>query len=203
MVKSFSTTGEGDGTVKITKNSIEQQTGRSNLAGAGDRQADGADGVDGHARAPGETGAARRFRGTRSTGWTCPAEIRPIAAATVTEGPRARNLNFRTLSGEIVPMSAAMPASDSPALRMKSRNSIGLHLPTQAPRAPAVLTPTRLAEVLAILASELVDVMPVADRGAARERLANRLDGLGRTPGGSEAAGMLGAVGGAMMRMEG
>lgn len=70
------------------------------------------------------------------------------------------------------------------------------------PRAPAELTPDRLAEALAVLILDLVGSLPLADRSAVLERLANRLDDRGRIGGGSAAAGLLGAVGVALMRME-
>ena len=60
-----------------------------------------------------------------------------------------------------------------------------------------------LAEVLAILAVDLVSVLPVDDRAGVLERLANRLDGQSRTPGGRETAAMLGRVAEALMRLEG
>jgi hypothetical protein len=59
-----------------------------------------------------------------------------------------------------------------------------------------------LAEALAILVVDLVGVLPAGDRTATLERLANKLDDQGRTPGGSEAAALLGAVGHALMRLE-
>ncbi|GAB6842134.1 hypothetical protein JCM2811A_11350 [Methylorubrum rhodinum] len=51
-----------------------------------------------------------------------------------------------------------------------------------------------LAQALAILALDLIDVLEPADAAAAQERLANRLDAQGRTPGGSQTAALLGAV---------
>ncbi|MEH3117035.1 MAG: hypothetical protein PGN25_05325 [Methylorubrum populi] len=67
--------------------------------------------------------------------------------------------------------------------------------------APAELPPARLAEVLAIVVFEVVGAIDPANRSAALERVANRLDGHGRAFGG-EAAAMLGAVGAALMRLE-
>jgi hypothetical protein len=67
--------------------------------------------------------------------------------------------------------------------------------------APAELPPARLAEVLAIVVLEVVGAIDPNSRGAALERVANRLDGHGRAFG-SEAAAMLGAVGMALMRLE-
>ena len=59
-----------------------------------------------------------------------------------------------------------------------------------------------VAEVLAILAVDLIGVLPVSNRTATLERLANRLDDQGRTPGGRETAGLLAGVAGALMRLE-
>ncbi|MFY9292713.1 MAG: hypothetical protein WAP03_18765 [Methylorubrum rhodinum] len=58
-----------------------------------------------------------------------------------------------------------------------------------------------LGEALAVMVVDLVAVMPGLDRDAVLERLANRLDGHGRAPGGSEAAALLGAVGRALIRL--
>ncbi len=69
--------------------------------------------------------------------------------------------------------------------------------------APAELPTQRLAEALAVLMVDLVGAMPLGDRCAVLERLANRLDDRGRVAGGSEAAALLGAVGSALMRLEG
>ncbi|CAO4179505.1 hypothetical protein EEDFHM_03532 [Methylorubrum populi] len=63
------------------------------------------------------------------------------------------------------------------------------------------LSPIRLAEVLAILTVDLVGVLPILDRDAVLERLANRLDEHGRSPGGTAASIMLGAVGRALIRL--
>lgn len=48
---------------------------------------------------------------------------------------------------------------------------------------------------------DLVGVMPGLDRDAVLERLANRLDEHGRTPGGTDTAMLLGAVGRALIRL--
>ncbi|AYO83680.1 hypothetical protein [Methylobacterium brachiatum] len=72
----------------------------------------------------------------------------------------------------------------------------------QAPGVPAVLPPDRLAEVLAVVVQEVVGLLPNVDRDIGLERLANRLDGFGRTAGGGEAAAMLRAVAGSLMRLE-
>lgn len=60
-----------------------------------------------------------------------------------------------------------------------------------------------VAEVLAILAVDLVGVLPITDRVATLERLANRLDDQSRTPGGREIAALLSGVAEALMRLEG
>ena len=65
-----------------------------------------------------------------------------------------------------------------------------------------MLPPDRLAEVLAVVVVEVLGVLPTDHRDAALIRLANRLDGFGRTPRGTEAARMLRAVAEALMRME-
>ncbi|KQQ23711.1 hypothetical protein ASF53_05135 [Methylobacterium sp. Leaf123] len=66
---------------------------------------------------------------------------------------------------------------------------------------PGDLPPVRLAEALAILTVDLVGVLPILDRDAVLERLANRLDEHGRSPGGTEAAAILGAVSRALIRL--
>ncbi|WP_426313874.1 hypothetical protein ACN9MF_20385 [Methylobacterium fujisawaense] len=60
----------------------------------------------------------------------------------------------------------------------------------------------RLAEALAVIVVEVLGVLPSAHREAALIRIANRLDGFGRAPRGNEAAALLRAVAGALMRME-
>lgn len=57
-----------------------------------------------------------------------------------------------------------------------------------------------LAKALAVFAVDLIEVLPVRDREAALERLANRLDDRGRGVEGVAAA-LLGAVGGSLMRI--
>ncbi|GJD88214.1 hypothetical protein BHAOGJBA_1727 [Methylobacterium hispanicum] len=69
--------------------------------------------------------------------------------------------------------------------------------------APAELPTQRLAEALAVLMVDLVGAIPLGDRCAVLERLANRLDDRGRVAGGSEAAVLLGALAVALMRLEG
>ena len=59
-----------------------------------------------------------------------------------------------------------------------------------------------LGDALAVLMVDLIVVVPVGDRPAARERLANRLDDQSRIPGAGPAAGLLGAVANALMRLE-
>ncbi|MCJ2098966.1 hypothetical protein [Methylobacterium sp. E-046] len=68
--------------------------------------------------------------------------------------------------------------------------------------APTVLTPARLSEVLAVILQEIVALIPTVDQDPALQRLANRFDRLSRVSGGSEAAGMLGAISGDLMRLE-
>ncbi len=68
--------------------------------------------------------------------------------------------------------------------------------------APAELSTQRLAEALAVLMVDLVGAMPLGDRCAVLERLANRLDDRGRVAGGSEAAVLLGAVASSLIRLE-
>ncbi|MDO9428416.1 MAG: hypothetical protein Q7T93_16490 [Methylobacterium sp.] len=59
-----------------------------------------------------------------------------------------------------------------------------------------------LGDALAVLMVDLIAVVPVGDRPAARERLANRLDDQSRIPGAGPAATLLGAVANALMRLE-
>lgn len=68
--------------------------------------------------------------------------------------------------------------------------------------APAELPLPRLAEVLAILVTTVTEALSDRDRSRTLESIANRLDAYGRTPGGSESAQMLGAISGALMRLE-
>ncbi|WP_182179395.1 hypothetical protein [Methylobacterium radiotolerans] len=49
---------------------------------------------------------------------------------------------------------------------------------------------------------EVLGVLPSVHREAALIRIANRMDGFGRAPGSNEAAALLRAVAGALMRME-
>ena len=187
--------------MKATRNSIEQQADRSILADVSGRQADGAGGEGDHARVSGGTETARRFKATSSFGGTLPADSRWMCPATRAEAPRTRKRILRTASSEI-PAAAATSASDKPSERIQSA-SLMSGFPLVAAPAPAVLTTDRLAEALAIMVSEIMTVLPIGGRGAALERVTNRLDDLGRTPGGNAAAGLLGAVGAALMRLEG
>ncbi|GEP08575.1 hypothetical protein [Methylobacterium gnaphalii] len=59
-----------------------------------------------------------------------------------------------------------------------------------------------VAETLAILMMDLVGVLPISDRTAVLERLTNRLDEQGRTPGGRETAALLGSVAVGLMGLE-
>lgn len=59
-----------------------------------------------------------------------------------------------------------------------------------------------LGDALAVLVVDVIAVMPMPDRAAARERLANRLDDQSRIPGAGPAAALLGAVANALMRLE-
>lgn len=106
------------------------------------------------------------------------------------------------MNDEISPMRSAMPASSIPSKRIQSRSNIGLP-PACGARAPDRIGPQRLAEALAVLMVDLVGAVLATEREAALERLANRLDDRARTPGGTEAAALLGAVGAALMRLEG
>lgn len=65
-----------------------------------------------------------------------------------------------------------------------------------------MLPPARLADALAVLLVDVLAVLPGHKGLATRERLANRLFDRGVTPGGNEAAVLLGAVGAALMKME-
>ncbi|XYD07448.1 hypothetical protein R1A27_20285 [Methylobacterium sp. NMS12] len=65
-----------------------------------------------------------------------------------------------------------------------------------------MLPPCRLAEALAVIVVEVLGVLPSAHREAALIRIANRLDGFGRTPRGNEAAALLRAVAEGLMRLE-
>ncbi|MEH3118862.1 MAG: hypothetical protein PGN25_15055 [Methylorubrum populi] len=84
---------------------------------------------------------------------------------------------------------------------MSETTASGLLALQAAAEAPPDLPPVRLAEALAVMAVDLVGVLPGLDRDAVLERLANRLDAHGRTPGGTEAAALLGAVGRALIRL--
>lgn len=70
------------------------------------------------------------------------------------------------------------------------------------PSAPAELPTNRLAEALAVLMLDLVGSLPLTERRGTLERLANRLHDRGCVANGTEAAALLGAVGGALMWME-
>ena len=182
------------------KNSTGRQADRSILAGANDRTVDGA-GVGDHGRLSGGTETARRLSGMRSGERTLPPVTMSMRAAVRMDAPLALNRSFRIVSGLTPPTATAMCVSETPFASIQSLSSMGLS-PTPTTKVPAELAPGRLAEVLAVLVSEIVAVLPVADRGLALERVTNRLDGFGRLTGGSEAAGLLGAVGGVLMRME-
>lgn len=105
------------------------------------------------------------------------------------------------MNDEISPMRAAIAASSIPSIRIQSRSSMSSLLP-EAPRAPAVLPPDRLAEALAVMLSDLLAVLPGHKGLATRERLANRLHERGALLGGTEAARLLGAVAGVLMKLE-
>ena len=186
--------------MKATRNSIDGSTGRVGLAGAGARQVSGAGGEGDHARVSGGTETARRFKATSSFGGTLPADSRWMCPATRAEAPRTRKRILRTASSEI-PAAAATSASDRPSERIQSA-SLMSGFPLLAAPAPAVLTTDRLAEALAVIVSEMMTILLISDRGAALERVTNRFDDLGRTTGGNAAAGLLGAVGAALMRLE-
>lgn len=49
---------------------------------------------------------------------------------------------------------------------------------------------------------DLIEVVPLDDRPAARERLSNRLDNQARRASGGPAAALLGAIAFALMRLE-
>ncbi len=106
------------------------------------------------------------------------------------------------MKAEMSPMRSAMSASDRPSTRIQSLRSMGLGSPSGLPRAPVVLPPGRLAEALAVIVVEVLGVLPSVHREAALIRIANRMDGFGRAPGSNEAAALLRAVAGALMRME-
>ncbi|WP_156387582.1 hypothetical protein [Methylobacterium sp. Leaf399] len=59
-----------------------------------------------------------------------------------------------------------------------------------------------MAEALAVLMVDLIEVVPLDDRPAARERLSNRLDNQARRASGGPAAALLGAIAFALMRLE-
>ncbi|MDP4024438.1 hypothetical protein Q8W71_17575 [Methylobacterium sp. NEAU 140] len=99
-------------------------------------------------------------------------------------------------------MATAMTVSLTPSDFIQSAKSIGLPPAPTAKVAPE-LPPAGLSEVLAVLVSEIVSALPIPDREGALVRIANRLDDLGRLPGGNEGAAMLGAVADVLMRLEG
>lgn len=179
----------------------ESPTDRSVLAGGSDQQGSSARETEAHRGVSARAGARRGLVGTRSTARTSPAVTASIRAARPMLGPRVRNRSLRTASGETPPMRSAIAASETPSRRIQSfSETIGSAL-ASAGVAPADLPPVRLAEALAILTVDLVGVLPILDRDAVLERLANRLDEHGRRPGGSDAAAMLGAVGRALIRL--
>ncbi|GAA0278533.1 hypothetical protein GCM10008965_52310 [Methylorubrum aminovorans] len=104
---------------------------------------------------------------------------------------------MRTPSAEISPMRPAISESETPSRVIQSLSHMAVSPPPDG-AAPG-LRP--LGEALAILMVDLVGVMPGLDRDAVLERLANRLDGHGRTPGGTNSAMLLGAVGRALIRL--
>lgn len=167
---------------------------RTKLAGGGGRRFE-AMGNYTHGRAL--SGDGRDFRGTKSGGSTSPPVVRKIAAETCADAPRLRNLSLRTPSTER-PMRSPIAASDTASRRIQCFKETML---AASPAAPAVLPTARLAEALAVFAVDLIEAVGMQDRRSVLEGLANRLDGRGRTPDGSEAAVMLGAVGGALMRL--
>jgi hypothetical protein len=63
------------------------------------------------------------------------------------------------------------------------------------------ITPQAMADALAIFAADLVGVMPQGEHTEMLQRLANRLDDQARVPGAGQAAAMLGAISGSLMRM--
>ncbi|WP_156635491.1 hypothetical protein [Methylobacterium sp. Leaf123] len=108
---------------------------------------------------------------------------------------------MRTASADTPPMRSAIAESVTPSRRIQSfSETIGSAL-ASAGAVPGDLPPVRLAEALAILTVDLVGVLPILDRDAVLERLANRLDEHGRSPGGTEAAAILGAVSRALIRL--
>lgn len=136
-----------------------------------------------------------------SGGRTLPPVTVSMRAATRIDGPRSRNRSLRTPNSEMPPIRSAMSESERPSDRIHAFKVMAGLLPTAAVT-PTELAPGRLAEALAVLMVDIVEVLAVSDRRAARERLANILFEQGLVPGGNEAAVLLGAVGGALMRLE-
>ena len=156
----------------------------------------------GHVRTSGEEAAGRRLSGTRSGERTLPPVILSMRAATRMEAPLARKRSLRTVSAETPPIAAAMTSSVTPSQRIQSLSKATLSASLAAPtRAPASFPPDRLAEALAIIVIDMVGALGLNDRDAILEGLANTFDRRGRTRRGTEAAQMLGAVGGALMRL--
>ncbi|MFC6388360.1 hypothetical protein ACFQDP_03160 [Methylorubrum zatmanii] len=94
-------------------------------------------------------------------------------------------------------MRSAISESDMPSRVIQSLSHMAGSPPPDG--APPRLKP--LGEALAIMMVDLVAVMPGLDRDEVLERLANRLDGHGRTPGGTESAALLGAIGRALIQL--
>lgn len=132
-----------------------------------------------------------------------------IRAATRIEAPRSRKRIFLTPKAEIPPIFSAISESERRSVRMKSLSSILDLLPAgeaTSVRADGAMTLqvtsiATVADALAVMMVDLVSVLPGEAQRGTLERLANRLDDRGRTPNGSEAARLLGAVSASMLKM--
>ncbi|KQP82882.1 hypothetical protein [Methylobacterium sp. Leaf117] len=105
------------------------------------------------------------------------------------------------MKGEMSPMRAATSVSDKPSDSIQVFRSMALTPSATVARPATELTTDRIAEALAVMMLDLVAVLDVGDRRSVMERLANRLDDRGRVPNGSDAAMLLGRIGGALMRV--
>lgn len=182
------------------KNSGNDQTGRKELAGTRGRLigAAGVKNTEGHGDA---SEAVRGLAGCRSTERTAPAEIASMRAATRMEGPRSRNRSLRTMKGEMSPMRSATSRSVSPSDRIQALRRIGAPSAETVTRAASELPADRLADALAVMMLDLVQSLPITDRGGVLERLANRLDDRGRIARGGDSALLLSRVAGALMQI--
>lgn len=175
--------------------------GRGALAGERGRQGRTSGEDDGHDHDDAPAGARRDVTGCRSGARTLPPDRASIRAATRMEGPRSRKRSLRTMNREMSPMRSAISRSVRPSSRIQAFSSMAdLSFPADAARRRPDLQ--ALGDALAVLVADVIAVVPMTDRAAARERLANRLDDQSRIPSAGPAAALLGAVANALMRLE-